>query len=389
VDEWRQEVYGLPVDSVRPTPRFVFSPRTGPVPLASILAIAGPIDSETGAPVDDLPLSLAPFEGAPGVLADKSPGGSAFKRAPINPDEPAFPDLEHVVPGSDVVGLTSGMPVIGDPGVPVVKPAPAAPVTKGSAAIEGPADTAAFRRFVKARAKAGKWRDFEFVDTDALTAHRLNQAGRIVVCKAAGQIVAAGLCVQAADTGRVLMLQRSLDETDPAAGSWEFPGGCLEQDEIPQDAAEREWGEETGLVLPGAGVITGSWTSPNGVYAGFVYAIRSEDELPILDGRIEGVNPDDPDGDATEALAWWMPADMVDNPVIRTELAADMVAVIDCLAGSGLVKSSEWDTHPVRKVEDRLGEAHSGPVQAALAGSVSAAQLRALAQKYMAAQSDA
>jgi RNA polymerase sigma factor (sigma-70 family) len=38
----------------------------------------------------------------------------------------------------------------------------------------------------------------------------------------AAKPIAAGLCVQAADTGRVLMLQRSWDEDDDAAGTWEF-----------------------------------------------------------------------------------------------------------------------------------------------------------------------
>jgi hypothetical protein len=185
-DEGRQELLGLPIDSARPMPRFINNPRTGPVPLASILAIAGQIDSETGAPRDDVPLSLTPFDGAHGVLADRSPGGSSFARAPINPDEPQFPELEHVVPGSDVVGTKPGEPVIGDPGVPLIKPLVkdmTAGVTSSTGITGSPMsddvvepveddvdelvlhknlEMAAFSRFMKARRRDGRWRDFQF-----------------------------------------------------------------------------------------------------------------------------------------------------------------------------------------------------------------------------------
>ncbi|HUX71715.1 MAG TPA: phage portal protein, partial [Cellulomonadaceae bacterium] len=199
VDEVRASELGLEVDNERPVPRFIFSPRTGPVPLTSLFAIAGQIDPETGGPVDTAPLGEAPFDGAPGVLADKAPGGSAFKRAPINPDEPEFPALEHVVPGSDVVGTKPSTPVIGDPGVPVVKPiakAETAGVTSATGIVgvdlvgedddEDDEDAvevekAAFTRFVKARKRAGKWRDFTFTSVDAVEAHRLNKAGRASV----------------------------------------------------------------------------------------------------------------------------------------------------------------------------------------------------------------
>lgn len=124
----------------------------------------------------------------------------------------------------------------------------------------------------------------------------------------------------------------------------------------------------------------------------------------------------DPDGDAIEAIMWMSPDLLVDNPVVRDELSADMLAVLDQLQGSGsdeeipsvgpapgnedpqpdpqdpgfIAKAAgAWDKHPVRHVEDKLAAAHAGPVQAALAGSVSPAQLRALAEKYVATQSDA
>jgi len=141
-------------------------------------------------------------------------------------------------------------------------------------------------------------------------------------------IVAAGLAVRAEDTGRVLMLQRALSDgadpasgkTDPAAGKWEFPGGKLEPRETPWEAAVREWQEETGLTLP-IGRVVNNWRSPNGVYEGFVYSVGAEETLPINDpAHAAVINPDDPDGDITETLAWWNPDDIPNNPGVRSEV---------------------------------------------------------------------
>jgi 8-oxo-dGTP pyrophosphatase MutT (NUDIX family) len=137
--------------------------------------------------------------------------------------------------------------------------------------------------------------------------------------KGAKSIVAAGLAVRAADTGRVLMLQRhNGDGDDPAAGMWEFPGGKLDPGETPLAAARREWSEETGCTVP-AGDITGTWTA--GVYQGFVLSTPHEAAVDILGDRDQATNPDDPDRDELEAIAWWSPKQLDDNPALRTELA--------------------------------------------------------------------
>lgn len=136
----------------------------------------------------------------------------------------------------------------------------------------------------------------------------------------AGELVAAGIAVVAADSGRVLLLQRAVDPADPASGLWEFPGGCLEPGETGQEAAVREWCEEVGCDLPD-GEFVGSWTSPNGVYQGFVYVIPSESDVPVnmdADDR-QVLNPDDPDGDYAEVVAWWDPEHLPDMPALRPE----------------------------------------------------------------------
>jgi len=146
-----------------------------------------------------------------------------------------------------------------------------------------------------------------------------------------GACVAAGLAVRAADTGRVLMLQRGLTDDDPAAGSWEFPGGCLEPGEQPRSAAIREWQEETGCVLPVGRFVPG-WGTESGRWLGFVYEVDHETDVPIFDGRDRVTNPDDPDGDQVEALAWWDPTHLVDNPSVRAELRADLQLVLNALS---------------------------------------------------------
>jgi 8-oxo-dGTP pyrophosphatase MutT (NUDIX family) len=144
----------------------------------------------------------------------------------------------------------------------------------------------------------------------------------LAIGKSAEAPVAAGLAVRAADTGRILMLQRAFDEDDPAGGFWEFPGGRLDDGEDALQAASREWEEEVGLKLPD-GDLDGIWNSSSGKYRGFVLTVPSEDAVDILGPRDDVENPDDPDGDLVEALAWLDPKLLRDNPSIRPELAED------------------------------------------------------------------
>jgi 8-oxo-dGTP pyrophosphatase MutT (NUDIX family) len=171
--------------------------------------------------------------------------------------------------------------------------------------------------------------------------------------------VAAGLAVRAADTGRVLMLQRAFDEDDDAGGCWEFAGGRLEDGEDPLEAAKREWAEETGRPVPD-GDLTGLWNASNGLYRGFVLTVPSEDAVDIFGDRDEVSNPDDPDRDAIEALAWFDPRHLKDNPALRPELAEDVKRVRRALksapspaGGGGLGKSAE--TPVVSTVHAPLG----------------------------------
>lgn len=101
--EVRERVYGLMDDSERPVPRYFGNQRSGPIPLAKLYSIAGAIDPLTAAPSETQPLDTTPYDGTQGIMPYKNPGTPQFTRAPINPDEPERPDLEHPVPGSEIV----------------------------------------------------------------------------------------------------------------------------------------------------------------------------------------------------------------------------------------------------------------------------------------------
>lgn len=140
------------------------------------------------------------------------------------------------------------------------------------------------------------------------------------------QPIAAGLAVVAEDTGRVLMIQRGQDPEDENSGLWEFPGGHIEADENQLAAAFREWSEEVGRRVP-AGKIVGSWKSSDGKYLGFVWSIKAEAIVKFNDSK-SITNPDDPDRDTIEAIAWTDPAHIADNPATRPELKNDITLAL-------------------------------------------------------------
>lgn len=137
----------------------------------------------------------------------------------------------------------------------------------------------------------------------------------------------AGIAVVARDSGRVLMQQRAWDETDDedVRGTWEMPGGSLEEGETPEEGAWREFSEETGLPKPEGEVVNG-WRNPEGNYQGFVYAVPVERDAfealnPTKDAA-DTVNPDDPDRANPDITAWFTVEQMRGlGPALRPEVA--------------------------------------------------------------------
>lgn len=162
-----------------------------------------------------------------------------------------------------------------------------------------------------------------------------------------------GVALKAADTGRVLMLQRGLGEDHPAAGKWEFPGGHHEDgDTTSLHAGIREWEEEVGQQFPEGGTVHHTWTSPDGVYQGHVVVIPSEKDLSMKDGRVIP-NPDDPKGDGHEQAAWWDIDHAKGNKVLRDEVRAHT-------PWNEIAKAGEQKTAALHGVEYREGKTWKG-----------------------------
>jgi 8-oxo-dGTP pyrophosphatase MutT (NUDIX family) len=139
--------------------------------------------------------------------------------------------------------------------------------------------------------------------------------------------LAAGVALVAADTGRVLMIQRAMIDGELACGKWEFPGGGLDDGEDPWDGAAREFGEEVGHPLPDGHPVA-TWLSSDGVYRGYVYLTPAEDGIAILERHDDGRAVDDPDNPGqsnyTEAVAWFDPYDLDRGPRILREECRSM-----------------------------------------------------------------
>lgn len=332
--EIREERFGLPEPEGKPVPRYIFTERGGPVPLAALYGLSGDIDPETSAPVPGSELPHMAFGGVEGVqptppmqtapLAVQEFGPAALPPAP--PQQPGTVAKEDG--GGSTVGITSETGITSYDLIGRDEDEDEDRTGAERTAV-AKAEMAAFRSFRQKRRRAGDWRDFEFRAVDPVTGHNLNDAGRLAIRKAAGEVAVAGLAVQAADTGRVLMLQRALTPDDPAGGTWEFPGGHMEEGETPLQAAWREWAEETGCIPP-PGQQGGTWIAGEGIYQGTVWTVPSEDCVPVR-SESQITNPDDPDGDQIEAIAWWDPAALAGNPAVRPALAASLDDVLPLL----------------------------------------------------------
>lgn len=295
--------------------------------------------AKKGLPLYDMPEADEPFiegQNPPVFLKGQLAVQGAQQQAELAPPPPPAP------PGSvGPDGLLLGGPIGSAPGSPApggAAPLPASPggITPtfgagGAPATPSPMSTqkavrdtgelATFERFAAKRIANGNWRDFDFQSVDAATAAELNafgRGGRLDVIRKSTAPKAAGIVVKAKDTGRVLMVQRSIDNKNHnAAGLWEFPGGCLDDsDDGPFDAAKREWEEEVGCSLP-EGDTSGSWTATGGRYTAYVYTIGHETDIHLKSAR----SALDGSGDAEiENVAWWNPKDIVGNPAMRVEV---------------------------------------------------------------------
>jgi 8-oxo-dGTP pyrophosphatase MutT (NUDIX family) len=158
--------------------------------------------------------------------------------------------------------------------------------------------------------KGGWFRDIRPNDVDKIFADFNASMGGGGSKTAAAEYGFAGLVIKAADSGRVLMTQRTPYHADDeeTSGAWEFPGGSIEDGESPWDAAVREFGEETGLTLPEGYRIEGEL--PNGDYVAFLVTVPHESwtvnaELLPLE---------------TMGIGWFDPDHVENSPLTRPEV---------------------------------------------------------------------
>ncbi|MFC1418592.1 phage portal protein [Streptacidiphilus cavernicola] len=394
--EIRESRYGLPEPDGQPVPRFINTTHAGPVPLSSLYAVAGPVDPQSAAPEPGAPLPHSVFTDVQGVIA--------------SPPATAEPLAEQIYGLDAMPEAPPPQPVAQPPGAAVTKDGEGT-ATAGITTQTGltsydlvgqhgheddaqelaKAEMAAYRSFTKKRRRTGRWTDFEFRAVDPVRGRRLNQAGRLAIRKAAGEVSVAGLAVQAADTGRVLMLQRALDPEDPAAGYWEMPGGHIDDGELPLQGAWREFAEET-RSLPPPGAQVGAWISADGIYQGFVWQVPSEAFVSLTD-RDQVTNPDDPDSDQVEAIAWWDPEQLAGNPAVRPELLADLDQVLAAFgveelekAAAGKSEAPDQGAHqwPGWEADEDTAHHWAAVLAAALGGILTASAAQDLAARFLA-----
>ena len=194
----------------------------------------------------------------------------------------------------------------------------------------------------------------------------------------ASKPVAAGVIVQANDTGRVLMIKRTDDKHDPgdARARWEFPGGKLDlQDPDDWAGAHREWCEETGGRLPNEAIRAGSVRSPDGAYQAHVVWIPAEAGIAL------GAH----DRHEVSDVGWKDPDSLASDPAVRGKVQEMLPAVSRALqkqldkAERDRVHTVAVDFDGVIHTKDPNGQGHDPqgpPVKGAVAG------MKALARAY-------
>jgi len=174
-----------------------------------------------------------------------------------------------------------------------------------------PLHTKFIRDLLSSRKKGGGKKGDPVVVTKSGIVNRLKQDNSAPV--------AAGLAVVANDTGRVLMIQRPLQDDDTNSGKWEFPGGKIDGREVAIQTALREWKEEVGLDPPTPTEPPKRWDSSDGKYAGFVVHVPTEDTLDLNARNLFS----DPDSEVNGVVAWVHPRDLPQHN-LRPALLSDV-----------------------------------------------------------------
>ena len=182
VSELREMRFGLAEPEGQPVARFIYTTRAGPIPLSSLQDVAGPLDTATGAPEPGVPLPHKEFELVEGVVPVPPPKAPALAERLYGPSSvPAAPQPDQVQAPVAKDGETAG--ITSETGITSYDLVGRDDEDEPEAVAK---EMAAFRRFERARRKAGAWRDFTFEHVPAGDARRLNDTAREAVAKAGG-----------------------------------------------------------------------------------------------------------------------------------------------------------------------------------------------------------
>ncbi|MDA4131495.1 MAG: phage portal protein, partial [Thaumarchaeota archaeon] len=365
-DEVRMSL-GRRISRENPTPRYIDNTRAGPIPLQALYALAGDIDPTTYGPKEKQTdattffsaAGVAPvigsddYKASQDATANMQRGMLGLPPLPPPPAEPA-PD------SASKEGMIGGADNTGGPGVTRGFTNPTT-ITGGISVdtnlqgvdLEGPKirhkkddddeddvekEVARVYRAIRDwrvnslnRVKKGnlprRFEDLPSIVKDPIW-ERLQAAKtrEEVIAAFSGDILAlpkvearkglnreaAGIAVQALDTGRVLMIQRTPDHSDDdnAFARWEWPGGRLDggveggEDPSVWAGAVREWQEETGAGFPSGAEPCGGWVSEDGEYEGFVVKVPRETDLTL-----------NPQPEEASRAGWWDPNDLEDDQI--------------------------------------------------------------------------
>lgn len=341
--EARDKLFGLPTNPEERIGRGLVDARLGWIPAAHLMAVQGDVDALTSVPkpgtVEPVPYDL-PGGGNPVPAAGPHPaqpkvGGAGPKGDPTK----AYP--RPLLAGNSAQKETDAEtpPEVADGYARIGQPHGSG--ANGTAPLGAPEllaeadDLRKWHRQSRRRAADGKaprlfvsdairtavaervWKALEGASTRQAVDAAFKQAGPL----------AGGLVVQAEDTGRVLLVQRTPDKHDPAEAfaRWEFPGGHLDGQD-PWSGARREWEEETGADLPLTARHVGNWTSPDGAYVGFVLSVPREADVRLA-----------PQPEEVSQARWWAKEDL-DAPQVRDKVTETLTRVTPLLKG--------WTTQP-------------------------------------------
>lgn len=201
VDEVRVDVLGKPIDKERPTPRFLFAPRIGAIPLLAIEGVAGLTDSETFGPskaqkaLDQPfvpPIGIVPM---PGTTDDKAAQAavdayqvSTRRQMDSQTNAHRETEAEREARGAAQTPGTGDAPLLEAPQGSQAQqqaegtvPAQDGDTVRKALGGAEAAELLAFREYVRGAKRRGYWRDFVFKQVAPQTGAQLNQGARAEV----------------------------------------------------------------------------------------------------------------------------------------------------------------------------------------------------------------